>query len=273
MLKSLTITALLSSSLFALDIEKKILKFEKHRIDRNPNIKLNNIELAFKKNVEDNWVGYVFKIDLEVEGKEISTNDIIFSNGKLISEDLKKLNGSSYKRMMHPTLDMRYYAEDHLIAGNKNAKHKLVLFSDPLCPICTEDTPEIIKDVQNNPELFALYYISFPLDMHPTAKTIAKAALVLREKNFKNADYKVYTAKLENHFDAYQNKNDEKSLNALNNVLGTKLTMNELNNSSIKDKIKYDMKLAEDAYINGTPTLFLDGEIDITRSNYKKYIK
>jgi len=272
-LKSLTITTLLSSSLFALNIDKKVLSFEKHRIDKNPNIKLKNIKLAFKKTLQDNWVGYVFKIDLDLKGKNIKTNDIIFSNGKYISEDLKKLNGFSYKKIMHPVLDSRYYSDEHLIAGSKNAKHKLVLFSDPLCPICTEDTPQIIKDVQENPNIFALYYISFPLNMHPTAKTIAKAALALRAKNFKNIDYKVYTAKLDTYFDPYKNKNQKKSLDALNKVLGTNLTIKEIDSLLLNNKIKDDIKLAEEAFVNGTPTLFLDGEVDNTRDKYKQYIK
>ncbi|HIP13469.1 MAG TPA: hypothetical protein EYG73_12220, partial [Arcobacter sp.] len=74
-------------------------------------------------------------------------------------------------------------------------------------------------------------------------------------------------------FDAYKNKDNQKSLDAFNKVLATSITMKQINNKKINEKLEYDMKLANDAIITGTPTLFLDGEIDLTRSQYKKFIK
>ena len=275
MLKLLSI--LLISSFFSVanakTIEQRILSFEKHRVSQNPAIKLKNIKLVFKKDLEDNWKGYVYKLDLTLKGKDIHVNDIIFSNGNLVTAELRNLHNLDLKRKMHPILDKRYYQDSHLIAGNKNAKHKLVIFSDPLCPICTSETPKIIQDVQEHPNIFALYYISFPLDMHPTAKTIAKAAMVLHSKGFKNSDYKVYTAGLDFYFDPYKNKDNKKSLDALNKVLKTNITMKQINNPLYNKRLQEDIKLANDAFVNGTPTLFLDGEVDLTRSQYKKYIK
>lgn len=275
MLKLLTIVSLLSISLSARTAEEKIISYEKHRLRANPNIELKKQELVFKKELGNGWSGYVFSLDITIkaQNKDITVNDTLFSNGQFITSELKAMNGLDLKRKMHPILDARYYTDEHLIAGNKNAKHKLVVFSDPLCPICTTDTPRIIKDVQDNPDLFALYYISYPLEMHPTAMTIAKAAELLKERKFENAEYKVYTAGLDAYFDAYKSKDKQKSLDALNKVLGTNLTLKEINTVHISKKIKADIKLAQDAFVNGTPTLFLDGEVDLTRSQYQKYIK
>lgn len=277
MLKLLTITSLLTISfttnIWAKTIDEKIYSYEKHRIKRSPNIKLNSLKLVFKKDLGDGWNGYVYDLDITVKNKKINVKDIIFSNGKMITGELKQLNGLDLKRKMHPVLDKRYYASSHLIAGNKNAKHKMVLFSDPLCPLCVEDTPRIIKDVQNNPNTFALYYVSFPLDMHPTARTISKATEIAKAQGVKNIEYKVYTAKFDKYFDAYDNKDNQKSLDAFNKVLKTNITMTQVNSKVLDEKLKYDLKLSDEAFVNGTPTLFLDGEIDLTRSQYKKFIK
>jgi len=34
-----------------------------------------------------------------------------------------------------------------------------------------------------------------------------------------------------------------------------------------------DQNMAEDAFAQGTPTLYLDGQIDKSREKYKKYLK
>ena len=81
MLKSAIITSLLSSSLLfgSTDVDNKILKFEKRRISQNPRIKLKDIKLYLKKDInEGNWKGYVFDISLKLGKKDIKIKDIIF---------------------------------------------------------------------------------------------------------------------------------------------------------------------------------------------------
>jgi predicted DsbA family dithiol-disulfide isomerase len=278
MLKLLTIIALSTSlvtNTWAKTVDQRVESFEKRRINSNPNLKLESLKLAFKKELKDGWYGYLFDIKLLVNGKPVDTKDIIFSNGKMITSELKNLKNSlSFKRFMHPTLDFTYYNKSNLIAGNIDAKHKLVVFSDPLCPNCTTLLPELIKDAQANPTILSLYYISLPLDMHPTAKTIIKASKIAKQQGVKNVDYKVYTANFEKHFDPYQNKDNQKTLDAFNKVLKTNITMKQiLNNKYLDKKIKSDKTLSDKAFINGTPTLFTDGEVDLTRAGYKKFIK
>ncbi len=274
MLKLLTIISLLSVSLNAKTIEQRVESFEKRRINSNPALKLESIKLVFTKKIKDGWYGYLFDISLKVKGKSVKTKDILFSNGKMITPELRNLKNSlSYKKIMHPKLDKRYYQKSHLIAGNENAKHKLVVFSDPLCPNCTTTIPKLIKDAQANPDILSLYYITLPLDMHPTAKILVKASKIAKKQGVKNVDYKVYTAKFEKYFDAYDSKDEQKTLDAFNKVLKTNITMKQINAKYLEKIIKDDDKLADDAFVNGTPTLFIDGEIDLTRSDYRKYIK
>ncbi len=278
MLKLLMIPSLLITSIWANKVEDQILKFEKNRISKNKRIKLKEIKLFLKKDLNQNgWVGYVFDLSIVIKGKDkkdIKVKDTIFSDGKMISPELINIKTrQSFKKMMYPKLSSKYYDKKYLIAGNENAKHTLVLFSDPLCPICTEVVPEIIKDVQNNPNILALYYIHMPLDMHPTAKLLVKASILAHQQGIKNIDYKVYTANFEKDFDAYKEKDKKKVLKIFNKRFKTKITMKQINSKKLNNKIKYDLNLAENALVNGTPTLFFDGKIDTMRNKYEKYIK
>lgn len=274
MLKLLTITILLSTSLFSKSFEKKLLSYEKFRVSQNPQAEIKNVKLAFTKDLGDGWTGYLFKIDLKYKGKDIKTNDILYSDGKVVTSELKKPTGFDYKMMMHPTLDSRYTDKKNLIAGNHNAKHKIVIFSDPLCPNCTMVMPEILKDVEANPKKLALYYISMPLDrLHPTARTLIKASKVAVAQGVKDVHMKVYTAKFDKFYDPYSEKDNQKALDAFNKVLGTKITMKQLENKKIVSELKHHIKLSDEAMIAGTPTIFFDGEVDVMRNKYKSVIK
>lgn len=274
MLKLLTIISILSTSLFAKTIEESVESFEKRRVMSNPNVKLKDIKLVFKKEVKDGWYGYLFRLKLKVQDREVETTDIVFSNGVMITGELKKLKNSlSFKHIMYPKIDKQYYNEKYLIAGDKEAKHKLLVFSDPLCPNCTITIPELIKDAKNNPKILSLYYISLPLNMHPTAKILVKATKIAKNQGIKDVDMKVYTANFEQYFDAYDNKDNQKTLDAFNKVLKTNITMKQIDKPYLEEQVEIDKKLSEKVFIKGTPTLFTDGEVDLMRSLYKKYIK
>jgi thiol:disulfide interchange protein DsbC len=274
MLKLLTITSLLTTNLTAKSLDDKVKSFEKHRLTANPNVQLKSLDLAFKKNLEDGWTGYLFRLDLKYQGNDVKTNDILFSNGNLVTPELRNLKGLDLKRKMHPELDKRYYQSKRLVAGNPGAKHKLVIFSDPLCPNCTATMPSLIKDVNANPNTFALYHISMPLDrLHPTARVLSRAALIAHQQGIKDVDYRLYSANFEKVFDPYKEKNEQVALDAFNKVFNTDITLAQTKNSYILKELEEDIKLSDEAFIQGTPTLFLDGEVDLTRSQYKKYIK
>ena len=101
----------------------------------------------------------------------------------------------------------------------------------------------------------------------------ARASQIAKNQGVKDIDYKVYTADFEKSFDPYEEKNKQKELKIFNKRFGTKITMKQINNSKLKDELKHHLKLADEAMIQGTPTLFFDSEIDTTGDKYKKYIK
>jgi hypothetical protein len=265
------IISILNISLSGSLIEDKVKSFEEHMIKANPNILLKDLKLIFKKDLGDGWSGYIYALDLTLQGKQLNVKDIIFSNGKMVSKSLKNINGLDLKRLMHPILGDKYTHPSHLIAGNIDAKHKLVVFSDPLCPLCIEDTPRIIADVKAHPKKLSLYYISFPLQMHPTAKTLVKAGQIAHDNGIKNVKTKLYKAGFDFYFDPYKNRDHKKALKAFNIVFKTKITMDEIENKKINDRLESDIRLGEEAFINGTPSLFIDGKIDLLRNGYKKF--
>ncbi|MEA2051098.1 MAG: thioredoxin domain-containing protein [Campylobacterota bacterium] len=281
MLKSLTIASLLSSGLYANSIafDKKLLNVEKKKIQnilkRKNGISLNSISIILKKDLkQDGWYGYAFDLNLKVNNKNVNQKHFIFSNGNMIAPELvdAKTN-SSYKNIMYPDLSFKYFSKEHLIAGNPNAKHTMVLFSDPLCPICVDEVPFIMKAVMDNPKNIALYYYHMPLDMHPTAKVLSKASMIAKELGIKDIDYKVYNTDFSNFYDPYREKDNNKALKKFNEIFKTNITMSQINNKKYEDKLNNDLDMAEEAFVNGTPTIFFDGEIDKTRTKYEKYLK
>jgi len=281
MLKLLIVTTLLSTSAFSnTELEKKLTQFEKQRVSKSLQRvggELKNIELVLKKDLlQDGWVGYTFNLEFEVQKKQISQKDTLFSDGKNISMDLISLkNKRSFKTVMYPTLGKEFFSKKHFIEGNPDAKHTLVIFSDPLCPICLDEMPFILKKIIDNPKNIAVYYYHLPLDMHPMAKLISKASILAKEQGIKNIDYRIYETNFPEKykFDAYEEKNEQKVLGFFNKEFGTSITMEQINNPKLEKIIQEDIKMSDDAFVSGTPTLFFDGEYDYTRSAFEKYLK
>ena len=49
--------------------------------------------------------------------------------------------------------------------------------------------------------------------------------------------------------------------------------MKQINNPKLETMIKDDIKMSDDAFVTGTPSMFFDGNYDITRSEYEKFLK
>ncbi len=268
MLKLSTIAVVLSSALFANSIDDRVLAFEKQRVSANPRVQIEDVSIFFKKETSvKGWSGYVFNIKANVQGKMINAKDIIFSNGEVISPELIDIKtGASLKSQMVPTLTENYYDKKHLIAGTHNAKNKIVVFSDPLCPFCMDLIPDVIKHVNKNPKNIALYYYHFPLlRIHPAAGPMSQIMAVAESKGVKNVTLKTYEGDFDKYFEVKET-DTAKILKGMNAVLGTNITLEEVNKVSL-DK---DIKMGEDMMVQGTPTIYINGEIDNTRLKYEK---
>jgi len=209
MWKLLTISTIATSSLFG-SIDGDILRFEKQRVSQNPNIELKDINIGFKKRLSKQWWGYSFdlKIDIKHKGKSktIDIKDIIFTDGKVVSFELRDIHtNQNLKDLVRPKLTAKYYNKEHLIAGKIGAKHKMVVFSDPLCPFCIANLPKVIEATKKSSNI-ALFYYDFPLlNLHPSSDVITRYMVLARDKGIKDVVHKIYISDLEEKFDVRDN--------------------------------------------------------------------
>lgn len=269
--KVLSISVLLAVSLFA-NNDEDIIKFEKNRISQNPNVKVNKVTLNIKKELPlAGWYGYILDVEAKVQDKEINAKDILFSDGRYISLDLiDSKNGRSLKDLVTPNLTAKYYDKAKLIAGNHNAKDKIVIFSDPLCPFCMDYVPDVIKYVNKNSDSIALYYYHFPLTrLHPAAEPLSRIMDVAKHKGIKGIELKVYEADWEKYF-TVKSTDEKKILEAFNKEFNTNIKLEEISKKEVLDTIKTDMALGEEVMVQGTPTIFVNGVKDVQKTEYEK---
>lgn len=270
----LLIISLSISFLSANSTEEKVLKFLQKSIAPTKSYKITGIRLTGSQDIDSmkGWKVFFVKIDLKIVGKNknLTISDKIFTNGSVIAKDLININsGRSIKTQFVPDFDSKYYNEKNIIEGDKNAPNKLVVFSDPLCPFCMSFMPELIKFVKAHPKDFALYYYHFPLNIHPNSTTLIKASLAAKKMGIKDVDLKVY----EEAFDFEGGKDEKKALEAFNKIMGTKLTLEDINKPEIVKQLEADMKIVNKLGLMGTPRLFVNGKYDKTRQMYKNLVK
>lgn len=269
--KTLLISSLIISGVYANSIDDKVLAFEKDRFSQNKRIKIIDISVNLKKELPiKDWYGYIVDVTAKVGEKELKAKDVVFSNGKVIAPELIDINtGDSLKDLMTPKLDAKYYDEKRLIAGSKDAKDKIVIFSDPLCPFCIDYVPEVIKYVKANPKKIALYYYHFPLlRIHPAADTLIRAMSVAEKKGLKDIVLRTYETDFEPYFDE-RSKDKKKILAGFNKEFKTNITLEEIANEEITKEIFADVSMGEEAMVEGTPTIYINGEADKTKLKYE----
>ena len=276
-MKSLTLKLLMIvlsvNTLFANNLDDKVLKFLSKSVVATKSYKVTGIRVESSKDIPSmaGWKVYFVKIDLDLIGrnKSITISDKIFTDGKLVTKDLVDINtAKSIKNSFIPNFRAEFYKDSNIIAGNKNATNKIAVFSDPLCPFCMSYMPRVIKFVNKHPKQFVLYYYHFPLSMHPNSPILIKAGLVAKKKGIKNVDLKMY----EEIFD-FEKTDKKLVLDSVNKLFGTDIKPEELNQKDILKYMKDDMKIVNALGLNGTPRVFVNGKIDPTKESYLNLIK
>lgn len=268
--KILSISILLSSALYATSSDENIISFEQKRISQNPNVKIKDIKINTKKELPLNgWYGYILDVEANVQGKDINAKDILFSDGKYISLELiDSTTGKSLKDLVTPNLTDSFHDKSKLIAGNHNAKDKIVLFSDPLCPFCKDYVPDVIKYVNKNSDSIALYYYNFPLSIHPAATPLSKLIEVAKHKGVKDVELRAYEIDWEPYFDV-KTTDEKKILEAFNKEFKTNIKLEEISTNEIKALIEKDITMGEEVMVQGTPTIFVNKVKDSTKLKYE----
>ncbi len=272
LIKLFTVSSLLLTSLFANDaIDNSVLKFEKKRFSQNKRIEIKDVKINMKKAMpQKGWYGYIIDLEASMAGNDITAKDIVFSNGEVIAPELFDMKtGMPLKDLMKPKLSDNYYDKTKLIAGNHNAKNKIVIFSDPLCPFCMDYVPDVISHVQRNKDSLALYYYHFPLvRIHPAAVPLTALMNAAKEKGMKDIELKVYRADWDKYFDSKE-KNSQKIIDAFNKEFKTSYTIVDVTKKHIQDEISKDMRMGEEMMVQGTPTIFINGEQDKSKLKYE----
>jgi protein-disulfide isomerase len=270
LIPSLLISSIVSSALLA-NSSKDLEKFIGRGIKNNPNVKDYEVVVLEKQKLSKpkGWEAFIVEINAKVNVsgkiKKINERSIYFTKDGYLAPDLINMKSSkSLKGRILPAVPKAYYDKKHLLYGNSKSKHKVVIFSDPLCPICGDVVPEILNDLKKSPKTFAVYYYHFPLEnLHPASVDLSRALAVLHRKGIKDVDLKAYGIKLDPN-----EKNRAKILKAVNKKFKTKLKSNDLNQKWISDLEKINQERIKYLMIRGTPTVFLDGLVDSSRLEY-----
>ncbi len=277
MSKLLSVTLLATLSLSANSNEAKVKDFIQNHMVKSPSVKVSAVDIVGKKSLDTpkGWDVYFVNIHAEVKKSPTVTDKVtvpetLFVKDNFMAPTLIDMEtGKDYKNILKPELKPDVYNDKHLVAGNKDAKHKIVIFSDPKCPFCQEKVPEIYKAVKENPKVFALYYYHFPLlRLHPASDVLTRVMLIEQKKGHFDNAMKAYKLKNVN----FRERNATKILAEVKKEMGISLTEKDLDAKDISDELKLDTDMGTKALVSGTPTVFIDGKWDRTRDEYKKYL-
>ena len=270
LMQKLLVTIIALGSILSAN-EAQVKSFLQKGIGSNPNIVSLDISVINQIPLEKpkGWDAYIIQLKgtakMGAQTKPISQRTIYFVGDGLIASDLYDLkSGQKLNSSISPAFKDKYYDAEHKLFGDKDAAHKVVIFSDPLCPFCRSYVPEALTYMKKYPRTFEVYYYHFPLrSLHPAAVPLVKAAFVAEQNGVANVVENLYKVTVDG-----REKNVQKVLNAFNTVQGTKVSLSDISNPSIEAKYKHTMDVAEEHLVNGTPSVFFDGKKDASKMQY-----
>ncbi|HFS82373.1 MAG TPA: DsbA family protein [Epsilonproteobacteria bacterium] len=271
LLMSILIVASAVNAEATLPTEKQLKKFLKKNVVRNPQVKLNSVTVIEQQTHKDlpGWDILLLNMELTYQKKEIKAPELIFVKDGFIVPDIAQVEtGNSYKKDIKPSVPEALYDDAHLLFGNKEAKHKLLVFSDPMCPFCQEVVPAMMKAAQKHPETLALYYYHLPLlRIHPVSDVLTRVMHVAQHEGKLDAVKKIYKMKID-----YKETDTTKILAAVKKDTGYVVSAEKIDAKEVREAIKKDEETASRMMVTGTPSIYVDGKWDKTRDGYKKLI-
>ncbi|WP_201353018.1 DsbA family protein [Hydrogenimonas urashimensis] len=275
MLKSLSIMMIAGSLAFA-GGDGDVIHYVKRKLSRNPQVKINDARIDDKLPIPGikGWSAYVVSLDINLtRGKEtrrIKFDDILFVSKDLITSELvDRKTGRDVRSMIQPKMPKDIYSKDHLLYGNPDAKHKIVLFSDPLCPFCRMSVPDILKAARKHPDAIALYYYHLPLTtIHPASETLVRVMELAQKEGRMDIVEKMYKISVDPEL-----KDEKKILEIVKKEAGYTVTPKQIHQGWIDRKLNRDRMMSRKLLVTGTPTVFADGKKDVTREKYKTFIQ
>ncbi len=267
-----TIVATVTLSAGTQPDNKLLVKYVKKSVVKNPKVKVNGvtvIESTTHKNLPG-WNILLTTMDLTYQGKEIHSPETMFVKDGLITGNLVNLKtGNDYRDSIKPSVPSSLYDDAHRLFGNKDAKHKVLVFSDPQCPFCMKIVPSIFKAAEENPTKMAVYYYHLPLlRIHPVSDVITRVMHVAQHEGKADVVKKLYSLKINP-----KETDVGKILAAIHAHTGYSVSAEKINSAKVKKAIKADVAASGKLMVSGTPTIFIDGKWDKMRDGYKQLIK
>ena len=267
-----TVAATVALSANAQPDTKKLLRYVKKSVVKNPEVKVKGVTIIESKTHEKlpGWTILLTTMDLEYQKKEIHAPETMFVKDGLITGHLVDLKtGNDYRDNIKPSVPESYYNDAHLLFGNKDAEHKILIFSDPQCPFCQDVVPEIFKAGKENPTKIAVYYYHLPLlRIHPVSDVLTRVMHVAQHEGKMDVVEKIYSLKINP-----RETDMTKILAAVKSHAGYSVTAAQVNAKEVKEAMKADEIAAGKMMVSGTPTIYIDGEWDKMRNGYEKLIK
>jgi protein-disulfide isomerase len=249
-----------------------LVKYIKNSVVKNPQVTIKGVTILEAK-VDKRLPGWdilLTTMDLEYQKKDIHAPEMMFVKDGLVTGHLVDLKtGKDYRNIIKPTVPESLYDDAHLTFGNKDAKHKVIIFSDPQCPFCQDTVPLIFKAAKENPTKIAVYYYHMPLlRIHPVSDILTRIMHVAQHEGKMDILEKIYSLKI-----SAQETDMTKILSAVQAHAGYSVSAAQVDAQSVKDAIKADEATAGKMMVSGTPTIYIDGKWDESRDGYKALIK
>jgi len=252
--------------------EKELLQYIKRTVVKNPDVKVKGISVVERKTHKElpGWTVLLTSMNLEYQKRIINAPEMMFVKDGIITGHLVNLKtGIDYRDIIKASVPTSYYDEAHLLFGNKDAKHKILIFSDPQCPHCQNIVPDIFKAAQDNPSKIAVYYYHLPLlRIHPVSDVLTRVMHVAQHERKMEVVRKIYSLKIN-----AKETDMSKILAAVKSHTGYSISAAKINTKEVKEAIKADSLAASRMLVSGTPTIYIDGTWDRMRDGYKKLIK
>jgi len=267
-----TIAATVTLSAAGQPDNKVLLKYAKRAVVKNPQVKVKGITVIESKTDErlPGWTILLTTMDLEYQKKEIHAPETMFVKDGLITGHLVNMKtGNDYRDEIKPSVPASYYNDEHLLFGNKDAEHKVLIFSDPQCPFCQDVVPAVFKTARENPTKIAVYYYHLPLlRIHPVSDKLTRVMYVAQHEGKTDVVEKLYSLKIDP-----KETDMTKILAAVKKHAGYTVTAEQIDAKEVKKALKSDEISAGKMMVSGTPTIYIDGQWDKTREGYKGLTK
>jgi len=169
-----------------------------------------------------------------------------------IIEDLKKMEAAN--QPLTNELQAAIVAAPVPSFGPADSKVKVVEFSDFECPFCSRAADVVHQVREKYGDKVQFVFRQFPLPMHPHARDAAEAALAADEQGkfwqFHDQLFKNQRALERPQLEGY----------AKDAGLDLAKFKKSLDDKKFAPRVESDMKLGEQVAVQGTPTLFVNGE-------------